>query len=161
MMQKPEMMDKIRNLLLDRNEKDWPDRILLASLPQVPDTELDAPIQEIIGRCEGKVRNTGEVTLESQKEGILYKHPKGTKFVRVIRDGMEFMERWNFAVHGEWEAIPDTELTPTEMLYRIYGFGETEIEHGQQFQRERKKRGGASKTDWKPRHYPKPDVQQL
>jgi hypothetical protein len=154
-MQDPETWDDIQRLLLNKELKDWPDQILLAELPQVPDAEIDAPIVEIIGRTAGPVRHIGDVTIEKTDKDITFFRPNSTKFVRVIRgDGVELMERWSFTKHGEWEKIPDTGVTPAELIEQLYGFGYTEVNEGQQFQNTRKKR--ASKTNWKTDNHPQP-----
>jgi hypothetical protein len=155
-MQNPETWDQIRIQLLDKELKDWPDQILLADLPQVPEDEIDAPIIKIVGRCEGKILNRGDVTIETKKQQAIFLKPQSTKFVRVVREGMEFMERWNFEKHGEWEQIPDTGLTPSQLIERLYGFGDTAFEQGQQFNLVRKRK--ASKIDWKPDYHPKPKI---
>lgn len=153
-MQEPETQLVIQNWLLAKQETDWPDQILLADLPQVPEEQIDAPIEEIIGRCSGAIRDTGEVTIERKQSSTIFKRPKSTKFVRVIRHGAELMERWDPKKHGEWDKIPDTGITPTQLIEQLYGFGDSEIEHGQQFQKIRKRR--ASKTRWPASRHPKP-----
>ncbi len=157
-MQKPETWDRIRMQFLDKEMEDWPDQILLADLPQVAEDEVDAPIVEIVGRCEGPIRKRGDVTIVPTDISVTFFRPKSTKFVRVVREGMELMERWEFEKHGQWEQIPDTGLSPPQLIERLYGFGDTAIDQGQQFNRERKK--GASTTTWKVGNNPKPRVKK-
>lgn len=151
-MQDPETWDQIRRQFLEKELEDWPDQILLAGLPQVPEDQIDAPIVEIIGRCEGKIFNRSDISISTETKQTAFFRPKSTKFVRIVREGMELMERWDADKHGEWETIPDTGLTPSELLERLYGFGETAVEQGQQFNLVRKR--NASKTHWKPGHLP-------
>lgn len=155
-MQDPETWDRIRMQFLEKEMEDWPDQILLTDLPQVPEDQIDAPIVKIVGRCEGPIRNRGDVTITTTDAQITFFHPKSTKFVRVVREGMELMERWNFDTHGEWEQIPDTGLTPSQLIERLYGFGDTAVEQGQQFRNVRKRH--SSKTSWPAAHHPKPKV---
>ena len=75
----------------------------------------------------------------------------------TLEDGRDAMERYDPKRHGPWLDIPDIGLTPSQLLDNLYGFGETVIDQGQQFQRERKREGGASKTNWAAGHNPKPD----
>jgi hypothetical protein len=159
-MQKPETWDRIRKQFLDKEMEDWPDQILLADMPQVPEDQIDAPIIEIVGRCEGRIMNRGDITIKTEKKQTIFLRPEATKFVRVVREGMECMERWDVGKHGEWEKIPDTGMTPPQLIERLYGFGDTAVEQGQQFNLARKS-GKASRTDWKPLHNPKPKVRGL
>ena len=155
-MRKPETWDQISIQLLDKELADWPDQILLAELPQVPEDQIDAPIVEIVARCEGPILNRGDITIKTKEKQTIFLRPQSTKFVRVVREGMELMERWNFEKHGEWEQIPDTGLTPPQLIEWLYGFGDTAVEQGQQFNLARKRK--ASKTDWKPNYHPKPKI---
>ena len=135
-----------------------PDSIMQSELPQVPLDEWDEPITEILGRAEGKIRNIGSVEVKNGSgEEVIFKRPVQTQFVRVkLEDGSERMEKYDPKRHGEWDAIPDTGLTPKELLEQLTGFGEDQIDQGQQFQNERKKKGGASRGHWPVRHHPKP-----
>lgn len=155
-MQDPETWDRIRIQLLEKDLEDWPDQILLAELPQVPEDQIDAPIVEKVGRCEGTIRNRGSVTIVPTDVQVTFFRPESTRFVRVVREGMELMERWNFDKHGEWEQIPNTGLTPPQLIQELYGFGDTAIEQGQQFNLARKRK--ASKTRWEAGHHPSPKV---
>ncbi len=158
LMQEPKTQDYIRNTFLDIPPEDWPDQIILADLPQVPQNQIDVPIKLKVGRCEGPIQKSGEVQFVPSDVTVTLFRPKSTRFIRVIlEDGREAMERYDQKRHGEWDDIPDTGLTPAELLDRLYGFGESIIEHGQQFQNTRKE-GTAKKTRWKPRHHYSPRV---
>lgn len=135
-----------------------PDTIIQNDLPQLPLEDWDAPIQMILGRCEGPIFDSThtEVETQSRKKMKIFSSPVQTQFVRVqLEDGSEQMEAYDVDRHGEWEAIPDMGMTPTQLLEELYGFGESEIEQGQQFQRTRKQPGGASRKKWQVGHHPK------
>lgn len=151
----PDAMEALARMVSDRRDADLPDLIMLESWPQVPEEILYEPVESIIGRCEGPIRNTEDTEFNTEKGGVIFRRPKSTMFVRVIlADGREAMERYTPDRHGEWNDIPDTGLTPTELLEQLYGFGDEEIDQGQQFQRVRKQPGGDSRTKWPSGRFP-------
>jgi hypothetical protein len=112
----------------------------------------------MVGRCEGPVRNSGDVTITPTDVDVTFFRPVSTRFVRVVLgDGREMMERWNSKKHGEWDEIPDTGITPAELIEQLYGFGETEVNQGEQLKNARKKK--ASKSKWGPKNHPKPRIE--
>lgn len=143
---------------LQLGPEDWPDQIILASLPQVPQDQIDIPITQKVGRCEGPIQNRSSVAFVPTDAKVTFYLPNSTRFVRVVLDdGREVMERYNTDRHGEWDDIPDTGLTPAELIQQLYGFGETVVEQGEQFGKIRKRT--SSKIHWNPRHHPTPKVQ--
>jgi hypothetical protein len=159
LMQEPETQDYIRNTFLDVPPEDWPDTIFLADLPQVPSEQIDVPLKQKVGRCEGPIQNRKTAEFVPTDVLVTFFNPEATRFVRVVlQDGREVMERYNKERHGEWDQIPDTGLTPAELIQRLYGFGDTLTDWGNQFATERKKKGGARKKHWEPKYHPKPNV---
>ena len=75
LMQEPQTQDYIRNTFLDIPPEDWPDQILLADLPQVPKEQIDVPTKEMVGRCEGPVRNSGDVTITPTDVDVTFSDP--------------------------------------------------------------------------------------
>lgn len=130
-----------------------PDWIFLGELAQVAEEQLHEPIQRVLYRVAGPVRETAGVTLKQ----TVFLRPKQTQFVLVERGkGVRSFERFDPEVHGEWEQIPDTGMTPSACINYIYAHGEEFPAIIKQFLNERKKEGGASKTHWHSDHHPAP-----
>lgn len=133
-----------------------PTTIMQSDLPQVGIEEWDAPIKKKLGRCEGPVLDSTHIEMMKGNGIVIFSSPEQTQFVRVsLEDGVERMEAYDPRRHGEWNAIPDTGLTPAQLLVQLLGFGTEEINQGQQFERTRKAHGGASRGNWKVDHHPK------
>ena len=149
-------LDRLLLMIENSRDEELPDQVILANWPQVPENELFEPVLEVIARTEGPKRDTRDVEIESGDDTVLFRRTESTRFVRVIlADGTEAMERYDPTRHGPWGDIPDTGMTPTQLLEDLYGFGDTGVEQGQQFQRVRKSSGGASKTNWPARRHPR------
>ena len=135
-----------------------PDSVMQSELPQLPIEEWDRPPGFALGKITGKMRNMGNTPLEQGSGDLtIFAQPKQTQFVRVqFEDGMERMEKYDPQRHGPLNDIPDTGLLPGELLEQLSGFGVELVDQGQQFQRVRKSRGGASKLHWPPGHHPRP-----
>jgi hypothetical protein len=133
-----------------------PDSIMQSDLPQEPIEIWDEPIQMILGRCEGPILDSKHSKIQKGKGATIFSDPEQTQFVRVLLvDGNERMEVYNPEKHGEWDAIRDMEITPSQLLEQLMGFGVEEVNEGQQFQRVRKTKGGASRDHWPVDHHPK------
>ena len=129
-----------------------PDVIFLGELAQVSAGQIDEPIQKVLYRVAGPMRDTADVALDDQQ----FLRPVQTQFVLVRRgDGMRYFERFDPQKHGEWEQIPDTGMTPSGCIEDIYA-------HGEEFPAiihdfiNTQKAGSASKTHWPAANNPKP-----
>ena len=130
-MQDGELVEELMRAVLEERDEDLPDQIFLADLPQIPEEQWYQPIGLIVGRCQGPVRNTREVEINTSDQSVVFKRPKSTQFVRVtLEDGRDAMERYDPKRHGPWLDIPDIGLTPSQLLDNLYGFGETVIDQG-------------------------------
>ena len=139
-----------------------PDLIFLDGWPQLPKDQWYGPIRWIVGRCEGPIRNLEDISFTPTDAEVQFGRPESTHFVRcTLEDGQDIMMRYDPTLHGPWENIPDTGLTPTMLLEQLYGFGDSEVDEGNQFQRVRKTPGGASNKHWSPRWHPKIRVHAL
>lgn len=136
-----------------------------AALPQVPENQLDSPIEQIVGRLAGPDMDVAKVYIGTPMFDSVFSKQQQTEFVRVItKDGKTKMMRWSDVPEKirekiKWEDVPAIEgLTPTEFLEQLEGFGDSQIPEGQQFQNARKQKGGARKTHWNPRHLIPPKI---
>lgn len=135
-----------------------PDSIMQSGFPQVPETQWDQPPVLVLGRISGRIRNTSTPPLyKGSGEATVFPQPKRAEFIRIqLADGTEHIERYDPKRHGILTDIPSIGLLPQELLEQLTGFGVEIIDQGQQFTRERKKKGGASRKHWPARHHPKP-----
>jgi len=129
-----------------------PDWIFLSELAQVSAGQIDEPIQEVLYRVAGPVRNTADVEIDQ----TVFLRPEQTQFVLVeLQDGQRSFERFDPQIHGEWEQIPDTGMTASGCIADIY-------EHGEEFPAiihdflNKRKEQSASKTHWSAGYNPKP-----
>lgn len=128
-----------------------PDSIMQSGLPQLQINRWDLILEQILGRCSGPIRSrqTFEVFSTSGQSLSLAK-PVETRFVLVLyQDGTKGVERFRLDLHGEWNDIRDTGLTPSQLLEQLMGFGEQEeATEATLFERERKAPGGSSRAHW-------------
>ena len=153
---------------------------IAAGWPQTtsPEEWDEIPVQ-VVGKVQGNIRITrseNEIVTKRENE-VSPGRPKRTRFVQVIdQDGIPRMQRFKQSFHGEWDDLPvlgsiEEEvaeemgihpdiirrgiLTPSELNKYLEGVG-VEESHTQarRFDNERKKKGGASKTDWKSDSHP-------
>ncbi len=136
---------------LDDLEMQDPDELFLTELPQVTQEEWDAPQRIILGSVAGIIRNTEDVVLED----TVYRRPVQTKFVLLDIEGLLRTDIYNPKKYGPWDDIPKTGLTPTEFIDWFRAQQEPTPALIQDFINQRKKRGGASKTQWKTNYHPK------
>src|SRR3989344_2055717 len=78
-----DMSDRGFQEAMEDGDEDLPDQIFLADLPQIPEEQWYQPIGLIVGRCQGPVRNTREVEINTSDQSVVFKRPKSTQFVRV------------------------------------------------------------------------------
>jgi hypothetical protein len=129
-----------------------PDVLFLSELAQVRENQRDEPIRRVLYRVAGPIRNVEDVQIEN----TAFRRPIQTQFICLERgDGMRYFERFDPLVHGEWEQIPDTGMTPRGCIEDIYAHCEEFPGIIQQFINKRKEKS-ASKTHWAPRDNPKP-----
>lgn len=155
-MQNPETQISFLRLLLDMHTNDWPDMIMLSDLPQVPSDQIDALPVTMVWRASGKARKKRDVVFYSSDQTTSFYRPVRTQFVFLeLGDGTYVARKWNPEEFGPYGDIPDCGLTPKQFLHTYIEGGGTEglKKH---FENLRKKRGGASKTHWRPQFYPPP-----
>jgi hypothetical protein len=130
------------------------DNVMASEWSQVLPEQLDVPVSMVVGRCEGDLRNVELYELSSVSGRVVgVCIPMVTQFVRVVLgDGTEAMEAYDPDRHGLWDDIPDIGLSPSELLEQLWGFGDTQVEQGWQFQLARK--GGASRVYCPTGHHP-------
>ncbi len=133
------------------------DAELEAGWQQVAPNARDQAPTVVTGIATGCVRNVGRVRVATGAESVsVFPEPRRTEFVLVVTpDGQHHVERYEPKTHEALADIPDTGLTPPQLLTQVEGFGEQVIPQGQQFQRVRKARGGASHKHWNPGYQPK------
>lgn len=128
-----------------------PDSIMQSDLPQLRINRWDLIPEQILGRCTGPIRNREAFEIFSAgDQSLSLTKPVETRFVLVLyQDGTKGVERFRLELHGEWNDIPDTGLTPPQLLEQLTGFGEQEeADEGRLFQRTRKAPGGNSQAHW-------------
>lgn len=134
---------------------------------------------QIVGRIEGDIREVGGSILQKSETQIEFSRPVQTQFVQVINDqGETRIQRFDPQLHGAWQdihpigwiekdvavalgiplhLIPNKGMSPQVLLNHLEGFAIDETQtQAEQFQKERKKARGASRTKWETTRHPVP-----
>ena len=128
-----------------------PDEIFLTELIQKTEEEANAIQQSVIGKIHGHIRNVNNVTINKTQ----FKKPVETQFALIESGGRLNIARFNKDVHGPWNDIPDTNLTPVEFISWYKNQEEPTPGLLTEFINTRKQQS-ASKMHWEPSHHPKP-----
>ncbi len=121
--------------------------LFAADAIQMPQEHTDDLGIELVGRVSGPSMDHFEIEVSRVSGDKAFAKRKQTQYVLVVdrATGTRSLERFKPDLYGEWEAIPDTELSPREFEKLQLGFGDQLETEGEQARKKRKEHGSASR----------------
>ncbi|MBI5621086.1 hypothetical protein HY949_04850 [Candidatus Gottesmanbacteria bacterium] len=147
----------------DKEKPDWTTEEMQKGWQQVDPALRDRSGAQISGKTLGKILEsvTDGIPVEKGLDGTIdiFRLPKQTQFVILVKDGVERVEAYDPALHGPLQDIRLMDTTPSQLLDQLQQSDDkAEVPASQQFASVRK--GGASRTRWLSDDHPKPKKKQ-
>jgi len=101
------------------------DEDALSSLPQIPENQIDAPCRIILCSISGPFFQRHQLEYEALFPGLSITHLTQTRFIITYSEGDPYpsIEPWNLKKHGEFDNIPNLNLTPAQLQHRLMELG--------------------------------------